>query len=314
MKDVVAHLQEKGLAESTIAHHLGVLRTLNGGTDPKSLAFLRDTQEIRKRLREYAPSTYLTMISTLVSVLSLVKDKPTYRKAYQSYYDEMMTLNEEAQKRRETSEEKSKKEEENWLTWEDVVKKRDELRKASEETSNWTTLLHSLLLSLYTEIPPRRNQDYLLMRVVKKAPTETDANYLVIEKGKPKRFVFHKYKTAKTHGAQTIEIPPALASVLSTYLKHHPKRKDESFPLLVSEDGTPLTAVNAITRILNRIFGKKVGSSMLRHIYLSSKYDIDAMKKDATEMAHSLSQQKEYMKSSQSVTVPTTDDTPHTAS
>jgi hypothetical protein len=59
--------------------------------------------------------------------------------------------------------------------------------------------------------------------------------------------------------------------------------------------------VNAVTRVLNRAFGKNIGSSMLRHIYLSEKYNIDEMKKDADQMGHSLSLQKEYMKSDKPV-------------
>jgi len=35
---------------------------------------------------------------------------------------------------------------------------------------------------------------------------------------------------------------------------------------------------------------------MLRHIFLSDKYDIDEMKKDAEAMGHSLEEQKKYMK------------------
>ena len=90
---------------------------------------------------------------------------------------------------------------------------------------------------------------------------------------------------------------------LNTYIKHHPglkgnKSKTVVAKFLVNADGTPITAVNAITRILNRIFGKKVGSSMLRHIYLSHKYGdkLEEMKEDADKMAHSMSQQKEYIK------------------
>jgi hypothetical protein len=71
-----------------------------------------------------------------------------------------------------------------------------------------------------------------------------------------------------------------------------------SIPFLVGADGTPITADNSITRVLNKIFGKNIGSSMLRHIYLSSKYDINSMKADADGMAHSVSQQKEYLKGS----------------
>jgi hypothetical protein len=65
---------------------------------------------------------------------------------------------------------------------------------------------------------------------------------------------------------------------------------------LVYQDGRPLESVNAITRILNRIFGKSVGATMLRHIYLSSKYDVEEMNKDAEIMAHSSSTQHDYMK------------------
>jgi hypothetical protein len=59
-----------------------------------------------------------------------------------------------------------------------------------------------------------------------------------------------------------------------------------------------MVAVNAITRVLNRVFGKKIGSSMLRHIYLSDKYkdQNEEMKKDAEAMGHSLDLQRAYIK------------------
>jgi hypothetical protein len=49
---------------------------------------------------------------------------------------------------------------------------------------------------------------------------------------------------------------------------------------------------------LNKAFGKKIGASALRHIYLSDKYgdSVEEKKKDAAAMAHSLSEQNEYIK------------------
>jgi hypothetical protein len=44
------------------------------------------------------------------------------------------------------------------------------------------------------------------------------------------------------------------------------------------------------------VFGKNVGSSMLRHIYLSDKYNIKEMKEDAEKMGHTVEQQRDYMK------------------
>ena len=63
-------------------------------------------------------------------------------------------------------------------------------------------------------------------------------------------------------------------------------------------DGHPLVQVNSITKILNKIFGKRISSSALRHIFLSDKYkDVTKdMKADAEMMAHSVGQQKDYIK------------------
>ncbi|MFN9957216.1 MAG: hypothetical protein ACK55I_29280, partial [bacterium] len=58
-----------------------------------------------------------------------------------------------------------------------------------------------------------------------------------------------------------------------------------SVPFLLQPSGRPFN-VNGITRVLNRIFGKKVGSSLLRHIYLTGKYGkiLEEQKKDAEAM------------------------------
>ena len=58
--------------------------------------------------------------------------------------------------------------------------------------------------------------------------------------------------------------------------------------------------MNVITRIFNRIFSpNKIGSSMLRHMYLSSKYGTIAkeMSEDAKMMGHSVGTAQEiYVK------------------
>jgi len=73
--------------------------------------------------------------------------------------------------------------------------------------------------------------------------------------------------------------------------------RNTEFRLLVNNDGSSLPSVNSMTRLLNRALGKNIGSSMLRHIYLTSKYkDVkNEMKDDAKDMAHSVSQQKDYV-------------------
>ena len=309
--------EEKKVAESTANAYIRAMYLLNGKQPYKNLTFLKNTSAIADLVSKYAESTIKTIYASIVSVLSLFKDKPTYKKVYQHYYDLMMGKIVEA-KQNESSD-KTQKQTDNWITWDEVQKKVADLReKVAEFKSNksitsqqYESLLHYLIVSLYTETQPRRNQDYLDMYVAKKQPTETEHNYVVLTKTKPTSFVFNKFKTSKKYGQQTLEVPETLANVISEYLKFHPLKKNASYKFLVSYDGTPITAVNAITRVLNKIFGKRVGSSMLRHIFLSTKYDIKEMEKDANAMGHSVEEQKKYMKGSgevsQEVTVPTMD-------
>jgi integrase len=201
--------------------------------------------------------------------------------------------------------EKSEKQKENWSSWTDVEKKDDELNKSAAEVMHKKHLtgpeaekiLQSVVLSLYTKIQPRRNQDYLNMLVVKKWSDNmsADHNYLDLTNN---QFIFNKYKTAKKYGVQKIAIPDDLLNILVSYLKHHPLWKESkgklAVPFLVSSGGVPITALNGITRILNKIFGKKIGSSMLRHIFLSDKYSAlkEDMADDAAAMAHSVAEQQ----------------------
>ena len=290
------------VGENTATAYIKTLYNLNDKKPFKNLAFLKKTDEILKKVGEYAESTQKTLISTIASCLSLDKDKSGYKSVYKFYYDKMM---EKSKVANDTSD-KTTKQEKNWIEWDEVQKKYNELcaNLAKDKKPTLEHLLPVVVLGLYVEIPPRRNQDYLQMRVIRLTPKQKsdtlskEFNYCVLRKSVPTEFIFNKYKTSKTYGSQTIVIPATLSETIKKYIKVHPLTKEKEFSFLVGVDGTPITADNSITRILNKIFGKNVGSSMLRHIYLSSKYDINSMKSDAEGMAHSLSQQKDYLKGS----------------
>jgi hypothetical protein len=297
-------MEKRQIADNTASQYIRSLYSLNSDRPFTNLSWLKNVASVDARLSEYAESTQKTLLSTIVSTLSLVKDKPTYKKIYSHWYSEMMERT-NADKGKDTSQ-KTDKQEKNWLSW-DVVKGHEErLQKEVEElvknkeltAGQWDTVLSYMVLSLYTQFAPRRNQDYQFMKVVtdSKQATKDDTNYIVLNSGE---FIFNKYKTAKSHGAQTFPIPAPLMSIIKTYLSAHPLAKKKSkvgIQFLVSFKGEPLLAVNAITRILNRIFGKNVGSSMLRHIYLSSKYDVTEMDADADKMGHTSGVQHSYMK------------------
>ena len=310
--------EKKGVVDSTANAYIRAMFLLNGKQPFKNLTFLKKTDAVADIVKDYADNTIKLIYSSIVSVLSLFKEKPAYKKVYEFYYEKMMGKAKEMKDAGAESSDKTEKQKENWISWEEVKEKGDALgsavagfgKKRAITEQEFETLLHYTILALYTETQPRRNQDYLDMMVVKSMPKNADHNYLVITKGKPSKFIFNVYKTAKKYGQQTLDIPPTLAEILKLYLKFHPQKKEASYNFLVSYDGSPIIAQNAITRVLNKVFGKKVGSSMLRHIFLSTKYDIKEMEKDASAMGHSVEEQKKYMKGSGSeavteVTVPT---------
>ena len=304
-------VDERKVAESTANAYVRTLYQLNGKAPYKNLTFLKNTEGVTKHLEGYADSTRRAVLGAVVGVLLLFKDKPTFKKTFNFYHDLMTEKNKVAREEEAKAPNvKTEKQKDNWLSWEEITKRRGEITEDLSKFVNNKTLtapqferlLQSLVLALYTEIQPRRNQDYLDMYIVKKWTDKmpTDKNYFDVATGK---FVFNKYKTSKKYGSQTAELPETLLAEVHLFLRHHPlwkgvaKRKTDPVKLLVQHDGTPLVAVNAITRILNRIFGKKIGSSMLRHIYISDKYkEADAIeqerKKDAEAMGHSVGVQK----------------------
>ena len=150
------------------------------------------------------------------------------------------------------------------------------------------------------------------MKIVNTYKTDLskEFNYLDLSK---KDFIFNDYKTSSKYGTQVIKISDDLWKSLLKYFKHHhsvsfkkdePQVKEEA-NFLVYLDKRPLDKVNSITRILNKIFDKAIGSSMLRHIFLTDKYGetLDAQKKDALDMAHSKGMQQDYIKKPKAIVV-----------
>lgn len=293
----------RGVADSTVKAYLKTLCILNDKAPFKNLNFLKDIEHIDEKIKEYAPTTQRAILATIISVMTPNKSKATMKKVYDHYYKEMMDRVSAAKDHaKEHPNEKTEKQTKNWISWADICAKHQELGKEAEalaqqkklSAAEFDKLLQYVILSLYVLVPPRRNQDYLDMYVVKKYSESMpkDKNYLDLA---TKKFIFHKYKTSKVYGAQQIDIPEPLMNVVTMYLKHHAeyqanKRKNDPIKLLVAADGQPILAINAITRVLNRLFGKKVGVSMLRHSFVTDKYGdlVKEQEADASAMGHSV--------------------------
>jgi len=296
-------MDSRGIADSTAAEYIGMLKKLNEDKSYSNLGFLKKREAVMNKIGEYADSTQKSVLAAIVSILSLEKDKPTYKAIYNFYYERMMEASKKA-KELEATGARTEKQDANWITWDEVMKHHAELEEAVAKfakskmltTGHWNTLLSFVILSLYTLLPPRRNQDYQDLYIVKKwSPEMTkDKNYYDLA---TQKFIFNKFKTSKSHGVQEVSIADnkPLLDVMTLYIKLHPSKGKGEMRFLVNADGSALSSVNSITRILNKVFGKQIGSSMLRHIYITNKYgDVKKeMKADADAMGHSVAEQQQ---------------------
>lgn len=282
------------------------LSKLNGGKPIANLNFL-SKKDIPDRLNALTPNTRRTY---LIAIVSCLKDRPEkkYKNLYAKFYEPLIALNKELK----DNTLKTEKVKENWVDQSAVQEKRTDLASIIEDVKGlkklnedqYNRLLNAVILSLYTLQPPRRNKDYTDMFIVKGIPESTINNYLDIS-GKSWNWIFNNYKTQKKYNQQVVEVPDDLKSVIEVYLGFHPDAKSlkkkvfEPVPFLVHHDGKPVNTSTEMTRILNKIFGKKVGVSMLRASYLTDKYGdkTKELKEDTRAMGTSVDvAQSNYIK------------------
>ena len=298
---IIEALKKKNLSDSSIKLYIRNIQKLNSDDKLKNLKFLEDVQTITNHIDKYKPNTRRIYLISIISILNSLENQKL-KKIADKYYEHMMKLinniknNKEDLKMTETQKE-------NWLSFDEVSKKLDELiekvnafsRNKTLSEKQYNTLLSMMVLSLYVYNKPKRNQDYQLMNIVYEYNDNLndDFNYLSYSTNK---MIFNVYKTYKKHGQLIESYDEKLKNIIDKYIKFHPLlkngkiKKDTNVYFLVYYNGQPLKQVNSITRILNKIFDKNIGSSMLRHFYHSSKYGdtIKEMKKDAESMGHTM--------------------------
>lgn len=261
----------KGISDSSKKLYLSNLKRLNNGVDPTNYKFLEDTKAIEDRIEKYSTNTKRTYYISIVNYL------PEKNKLRKFYYDKMMEINKAG---RENTE-KSDKQKLNWITqdevnaiWEKLGLEAEPLLKKRTLDAIQSKLLQSyIILSLFVLQPPRRSLDYTQMVVVPSYNESMDKAYNYFDL-KNKMFHFCNYKTAGTYKTQNVPVSDKLYTLLKKYRKSG---------LLLQNNDKALTSPD-ITRVLNKIFDKKVSVNMLRNIFFSSKYSDESkeLSDDAT--------------------------------
>lgn len=282
------------ISNSSLKTYTSLLRSLyykkhEKGSEIKPDWF-ENQDEIIELLKDKACSSRKTIYAALIAITD---NNEKYKKALMEdgkEYDKVIQKQEKTPSQAENWEDYSKIKE----VYETMYSKVKSLLNSKDKLTNkeFNTLQDFIILSLTSGywIPPRRSLDWIALKI--RNINKQEDNY--IEKG---HFIFQKYKTSKFYNEQMVEIPKGLKLILTKWIKVNPSEY-----LLVDKpeaDGKPLSNVR-ITQKLNKIFDKKISTSMLRHIFLSDKLKdipkLEELQQLATDMGHSISEQLEYIK------------------
>ena len=198
------------------------------------------------------------------------------------------------------------KENENWITQDELTNKLNELEQIANPlleqkiltNQQFQQLQNYILLVLLSGkyFPVRRSLDYVHLKY-KNYNTEND-NYINLKSRSPK-IVFNIYKTARTHGKQILHISNELKYILNKWIKILKQKYPDSDYLFYDSEGKQLTS-SKITQRLNKIFGKKASINIIRHSFVTEKYNnmpsLNELTNNSYGMGHSLTTHLEYIK------------------
>ncbi len=164
--------------------------------------------------------------------------------------------------------------------------------------------LQFLLLSVLVHLRPKR-ADLGSVKIFKKDPNLTDTNYIVLRPAKEgSSFLsMNIYKTSKHYKKIEEELPEGLVRDLTASLKRWPRDylfvKDAEKAKGGKEPMSNPTYSAFVQRTFETLFGRGTGVSLLRHIYISEKLDLDNMtleeqEEEARLMLHTSGLQRQY--------------------
>lgn len=164
--------------------------------------------------------------------------------------------------------------------WNDIIKIRDAQQPYSRD---------HLILALYTYIPPRRETDYVFLKIANREDDMDDTSFNYYDT-RNQVFVFNVYKTVKVYKKQRIDTPDELINIIEKYIDVH-----------VLKSGDLLLNFKDRFQLLYRL--KKLlgcGIDNIRHSFVNNEFktmpNSRTLEYNAYAMGHSLMQHLRYRK------------------
>ena len=290
------------LKENTVKQYSINLNKIKKLFDSDDYDFLKKPKDVIDKISSLHYLSQRNILNSIIVLLNALNNKNKYDDLLEEYgklRDEFNDKYSDEQKSGVISEKQSK----NFATTEEVFeminKMEEELKPIKKKSKDDMTKKDLQLLQAYTlfNIYGRiafRN-DTSLMEAIRKDrynklsdSEKKENNYLVVPTKENLFFVLNKYKTSKKY--EELDLPiedKVLRKILRYYLKINGMGV-----LFKTSTGKPLTRTElskVLLKYSKRYMGKSISTTLLRKIYLSSKYGKmkEELEKDNKVMGHS---------------------------
>ncbi|MHB1097789.1 MAG: hypothetical protein ACYC3F_16645 [Gemmatimonadaceae bacterium] len=286
-----------GLADSSrVAYEYRLRNFISGIWPDKRITPVRaqDLARILPALSEYSAPTRRGIVIALLKYLGQfrgVKGKvlDKYRALIAAISDKL----------KESGTKMSEHDRANWVPWSELAAGPDAIWAAMKDVGPGSSAYFNMyqkyiVLLLYTALPPLR-ADYADTIFIGSGGAKDNGKSNVMD-AKRGVFILRQYKTAKHEGPKVIDLPENLRAALRGWAKVN----GTGWLLVTVNDRTPMgpnTLSKYVTDLTRALYGKKIGPTLFRKIYLSTKYPVEvdnAKKIDAEIMGHSLATQAQY--------------------
>lgn len=315
----------RDVRESTLKIYENNLNTLSKDINKKPFRsrqfLLKQKDAVIAKLQEYPQSKRRSMIaSILVAISPKGKNQPQNKNFSKIYkmYNAMLKDENQVYQDAIADNQKSDKDIANWVNWKELTDKRDELgdelkclgytnyaKSIKGGKCDRQKMIHHLLLSLYTYLPPRRleyaNMILYPIGAYQQLGEEKDNNiYYVSNKGKSFIHYGKNSTKSKTDNNIIFNVPRALYDIIKRYIKLFEIKSGEL--LLENALGrkyTPNGLGKELKKLMKMHFNKEGSVGILRKSFLSNQFggEIAKQNKLAEMMNHSKAvQQSVYVK------------------
>jgi len=304
------------LKTNTVKQYVTNLNKLKKMFETDDYDFLKNPEKVMEKIEDLHYLSQRNILNSIVVLLSALNNDGKHDKLLEEYgklRDDKNAIYIEQNKTGEIS----SKQAPNFSTTDEIFKMINEMaddlkplkKKSKDEiTKKEMQLLQAyVLFNIYARMPFRNDlgngAEAINQAQYKKLTDEQkkDNNYLVVPSKGNLYWVMNKYKTSKTYEQLNLPIEdPELRKILRYYLK-----MNGMGVLFKTSTGKPITKIELtkiLTKYSKKYLNKSIGSTILRKVYLSSKYsDVkDEMEKDAKMMGNSVGvQQSVYVKKPQ---------------